>query len=86
MRVPVVIFGSEILVSRMDEKVWVQASNVAALPGIQQSVFVMPDAHSGYGFPAGSWIFTFTEKARHALSALPIPSCLLSFRTSANRY
>jgi tRNA-splicing ligase RtcB (3'-phosphate/5'-hydroxy nucleic acid ligase) len=53
MRVPVVIFGSEILVSRMDEKVWVQASNVAALPGIQQSVFVMPDAHSGYGFPVG---------------------------------
>ena len=53
MRVPVVIFGSEALVSRMDQKVWVQASNVAALPGIQQSVFVMPDAHSGYGFPVG---------------------------------
>ena len=53
MRVPVVIFGSEVLVSRMDERVWVQASNVAALPGIQQSVFVMPDAHSGYGFPVG---------------------------------
>jgi tRNA-splicing ligase RtcB len=53
MRVPVVIFGSEILVSRMDQKTWVQASNVAALPGIEQSVFVMPDAHSGYGFPVG---------------------------------
>ena len=53
MRVPVVIFGSEVLVSRMDERVWVQASNVAALPGVQQSVFVMPDAHSGYGFPVG---------------------------------
>ena len=53
MRVPAVIFGSETLVSRMDQKVWEQASNVAALPGIQQSVFVMPDAHSGYGFPVG---------------------------------
>ena len=53
MRVPVVIFGSEALVSRMDQKVPEQASNVAALPGIQQSVFVMPDAHSGYGFPVG---------------------------------
>ncbi len=37
----------------MDQKVPEQASNVAALPGIQQSVFVMPDAHSGYGFPVG---------------------------------
>lgn len=53
MRVPVVIFGSETLLSRMDQKAWEQACNVAALPGIQQSVFVMPDAHSGYGFPVG---------------------------------
>ena len=53
MRVPVVIFGSETLVSRMDHKVSMQASNVAALPGVQQSVFVMPDSHSGYGFPVG---------------------------------
>ena len=53
MRVPVVIFGGEALVSKMDQKVSEQASNVAALPGIQQSVFVMPDAHWGYGFPVG---------------------------------
>jgi tRNA-splicing ligase RtcB (3'-phosphate/5'-hydroxy nucleic acid ligase) len=53
MRVPVVIFGSETLVAGMDEKVGEQASNVAALPGIEQSVYVMPDAHSGYGFPVG---------------------------------
>ena len=53
MRVPVVIFGGEALVSGMDQKASEQASNVAALPGIQQSVFVMPDAHSGYGFPVG---------------------------------
>lgn len=53
MRVPVVIFGGEALVSKMDQKAWEQASNVAALPGIQESVFVMPDAHSGYGFAVG---------------------------------
>ena len=53
MRVPVVIFGGEALVSKMDQKAWAQASNVAALPGIQESVFVMPDAHSGYGFAVG---------------------------------
>jgi tRNA-splicing ligase RtcB (3'-phosphate/5'-hydroxy nucleic acid ligase) len=53
MRVPVVIFGSEALVWGMDQKASEQACNVAALPGIQQSVFVMPDAHSGYGFPVG---------------------------------
>ena len=50
MRVPVVILGSEALVSRMDQKVSMQASNVAALPGVQQSVFVMPDSHSGTDF------------------------------------
>ena len=38
MRVPVVIFGGEALVSKMDQKAWEQASNVAALPGIQESV------------------------------------------------
>lgn len=53
MRVPVVIYGSEMLVAAMDEKVREQASNVAALPGIRQSVFAMPDAHWGYGFPVG---------------------------------
>jgi tRNA-splicing ligase RtcB (3'-phosphate/5'-hydroxy nucleic acid ligase) len=46
-----VVFGSEALVSEMDQKVWEQACNVAALPGIQQSACAMPDAHSGYGFP-----------------------------------
>ena len=53
MRVPVIIYGSEALVSAMDDKVWEQASNVAALPGIQKSAFAMPDAHWGYGFPVG---------------------------------
>jgi tRNA-splicing ligase RtcB len=53
MRVPVVIFADEQLVSSMDEKVRQQASNVAALPGIVKASYVMPDAHWGYGFCIG---------------------------------
>jgi tRNA-splicing ligase RtcB len=53
MRVPVVIYASEPLIHAMDEKVREQATNVAMLPGIVQAVYVMPDAHWGYGFPIG---------------------------------
>lgn len=53
MRVPVVIYASEELIGGMDEKVYQQAVNVAALPGIQKASFAMPDAHWGYGFPIG---------------------------------
>jgi tRNA-splicing ligase RtcB len=53
MRVPVVIYASEEIVSDMDDKVREQSVNVAALPGIVQAAYVMPDAHWGYGFPIG---------------------------------
>jgi tRNA-splicing ligase RtcB len=53
MRVPVRVFGSEKLVAEMDGQVFVQASNVATLPGIVEASFCMPDAHWGYGFPIG---------------------------------
>jgi tRNA-splicing ligase RtcB len=53
MRVPAVIFASETLVRAMDEKVYDQAANVAALPGIVKAAYAMPDAHWGYGFPIG---------------------------------
>ena len=53
MRVPGVIYASEALVREMDEKVRVQISNVAMLPGIQRASYAMPDAHWGYGFPIG---------------------------------
>lgn len=53
MRVPVIIYATEVLVSEMDEKVPEQAVNVATLPGIVRAVYVMPDAHWGYGFPIG---------------------------------
>jgi tRNA-splicing ligase RtcB len=53
MRVPAVIFATESLLRGMDDKVGEQAANVAALPGIVQASYAMPDAHWGYGFPVG---------------------------------
>jgi tRNA-splicing ligase RtcB len=53
MRVPAVIYASESLVRDMDHKVYEQAVNVAALPGIVKASYAMPDAHWGYGFPIG---------------------------------
>ena len=53
MHVPVRIFATESLVQAMDEQVFVQASNVATLPGIVGGSLCMPDAHWGYGFPIG---------------------------------
>ncbi len=53
MRVPVRVYGSEKLVQEMDDQVFVQASNVAKLPGLVGASFCMPDAHRGYGFPIG---------------------------------
>jgi len=53
MRVPAVIYASESLIRDMDQKVYEQAVNVAALPGIVKASYAMPDAHWGYGFPIG---------------------------------
>jgi len=53
MRVPVRILASDKILKEMDETVFHQAMNVATLPGIQKYSFVMPDGHSGYGFPIG---------------------------------
>ncbi len=53
MRVPAVIYATEELIREMDDKVCEQIVNVAALPGIVQAAYAMPDAHWGYGFPIG---------------------------------
>src|SRR2546421_11958839 len=53
MRVPAVIYATEPLIRDMDDKVLEQVTNVAALPGIVQASYAMPDAHWGYGFPIG---------------------------------
>jgi len=53
MRVPGIIVADEHLIRAMDEKVYEQVCNVAALPGIVAASYAMPDAHWGYGFPIG---------------------------------
>jgi tRNA-splicing ligase RtcB len=53
MRVPVRVIATKKLLDEMDLQVYDQATNVATLPGIQKFAFVMPDGHSGYGFPIG---------------------------------
>lgn len=53
MRVPGIVFADEPLMRAMDDKVYEQLVNVAALPGIVGASFAMPDAHWGYGFPIG---------------------------------
>jgi tRNA-splicing ligase RtcB (3'-phosphate/5'-hydroxy nucleic acid ligase) len=53
MRVPGIIYADEDLIRDMDDKVCEQTANVATLPGIVKAVYVMPDAHWGYGFPIG---------------------------------
>ena len=53
MRVPVIVFADKTLLKGMDDQVYRQAANVAALPGVVGASYTMPDAHWGYGFPIG---------------------------------
>ena len=53
MRVPGILYGTEALISDMDDKVYEQVVNVATLRGIERASYAMPDAHWGYGFPIG---------------------------------
>ncbi|HUN69653.1 MAG TPA: RtcB family protein [Burkholderiales bacterium] len=68
MRVPAVIYASEALIRDMDRKVYEQAVNVAALPGIVKASYAMPDAHWGYGFPIGG-VAAFDPDAGGVVSA-----------------
>ena len=68
MRVPGVIYGSEDLLRAMDDKVFEQTANVAALPGIVAASYAMPDAHWGYGFPIGG-VAAFDADAGGVISA-----------------
>ena len=68
MRVPVIVFADEELVREMDEQVYQQAANVAALPGIVNASYAMADAHWGYGFPIGG-VAAFDPDADGVISA-----------------
>jgi tRNA-splicing ligase RtcB (3'-phosphate/5'-hydroxy nucleic acid ligase) len=68
MRVPAVVYADETLIREMDDKVYVQISNVAALPGIVEAAYAMPDAHWGYGFPIGG-VAAFSSEDGGVISA-----------------
>jgi tRNA-splicing ligase RtcB len=53
MNVDVYIYANKKLLEEMDENVYNQVKNVASLPGVVDKVVLLPDAHSGYGFPIG---------------------------------
>ncbi|MBN2458893.1 RtcB family protein [Candidatus Woesearchaeota archaeon] len=54
MKVPVRIFASEKLLSKLQEDASLQQGiNVASLPGIYKASIMLPDAHQGYGFSIG---------------------------------
>ncbi len=53
MLVPARIYASEELLRTMDDAAFSQITNVAMLPGIVNYAILLPDGHSGYGFPIG---------------------------------
>ncbi|MFQ5900154.1 MAG: RtcB family protein [Thermodesulfobacteriota bacterium] len=62
MLVPARMFATETLMKDMDEGVFEQITNVAALPGIVGAALCMPDGHRGYGFPIGGVAAFRTDK------------------------
>jgi len=68
MRVPAILFGDQVLLEDMDDKVLAQIENVACLPGIVEAAYAMPDAHWGYGFPIGG-VAAFDAEAGGVVSA-----------------
>ncbi len=68
MRLPAILYASAELVRAMDPKVLEQLANIAALPGLQNAAFAMPDAHWGYGFPIGG-VAAFDAEAGGVVSA-----------------
>jgi tRNA-splicing ligase RtcB len=67
-RGPVRLYGSAPLLSAMDDKVLVQLTNVARLPGLVGPALALPDAHWGYGFPIGG-VAAFDPAAGGVVSA-----------------
>lgn len=63
MRVPGIVFASEALLPQIaEDQALQQVVNVAALPGIVEASYAMPDVHWGYGFPIGGVAATDVER------------------------
>ncbi len=62
MNVPVrLVAQAHMLEHILSDRTLQQAKNVAALPGILEASYVMPDGHEGYGFPIGG-VAAFDEE------------------------
>ncbi|MGA2036823.1 MAG: RtcB family protein [Acidimicrobiales bacterium] len=62
MRVPGIVFASEMLLPHVaEDEALQQVANVASLPGIVEASYAMPDMHWGYGFPIGGVAATDVE-------------------------
>jgi tRNA-splicing ligase RtcB len=48
-----IIYADEAIASVIEDAALDQAANTATLPGLAGSALVMPDIHTGYGFPIG---------------------------------
>ncbi len=53
MLVPARIYATSDLLANMDDAAIKQIANVTMLPGIVGNAILLPDGHSGYGFPIG---------------------------------
>jgi len=63
MRVPGVVFASELLLPQViEDEALRQVMNVASLPGVVEASYAMPDVHWGYGFPIGGVAATDVER------------------------
>lgn len=63
MRVPGIVFASKTLLPDvLSDRSLTQVVNVAALPGIVEASYAMPDIHWGYGFPIGGVAATDVER------------------------
>jgi tRNA-splicing ligase RtcB len=63
MRVPGIVFASKsLLPDVLSDQSLRQVVNVAALPGIVEASYAMPDVHWGYGFPIGGVAATDVER------------------------
>ena len=60
-RVPVYFYLSDKLYQFLEEDAIKQAVNASMLPGVEGAIYVMPDAHVGYGFPVGGVLATNIE-------------------------
>ncbi|MBU2592199.1 MAG: RtcB family protein [Patescibacteria group bacterium] len=54
MRVPGKIIATKKLIPQVESEVLEQLANTAALPGVVEPVWAMPDTHVGYGAPVGA--------------------------------